>query len=158
MALCDLCKGIPFNDLEPPPQGTAIIREQDGFFSFQFMDFRMDTNPTVGYRHQPDLKAWKISASTCALCSFLLEDVTKSPEAPEEARHDPDSKLHGMGRLAPDGQIRLTRRPDGGDGFLVWSGPPGRWAFLVSGVGFCVDDGRIAANYVTSPPTGLRAR
>ena len=139
MALCDLCKVVPFEDLPSLPPSYETMNKL-GLLVFRVTQESLEEFP--GYPHQTSFDALKASASTCLLCSWLSELVHKLTAKYEEAREDRLFDYYDRYGPPAGHGLLLTKRTDGGDGFLAFTETQVKRRFyLVAGFGFCVDDG-----------------
>ncbi|KAE8332711.1 heterokaryon incompatibility protein-domain-containing protein [Aspergillus sergii] len=106
MTLCELCRSIPLEDLPAFPK-------LDGFVTFKgrhaVMGLASDGD-ILGFHHYSNLDGLRrASAVECELCHIL---VTQMNEAIVDIGKE-------MMLSHPRFGLRLTRRPNGGDGFVV---------------------------------------
>ena len=146
MALCGLCKSIPFKNLPalPPSWGANAGEEDLQYFIHIYKDEPYDHGPSLGFPHQKSLEALKASASACVLCSLLCDSIYKLIAVYGEHRKDPVFSYYDRGGLPSTYHLWLNKRIDGGDGFLAFTASQNdRQIYLVAGVGLCVDEGKI---------------
>lgn len=145
MTLCSICQSIPFQSLPEPPLALHDLLLDDiniQEFSPQETYFRSRDEP-LGFPHQPSIEALAISAASCSLCTLINESVSIFIDAYQKARKDPLFVYRDrLGGVPVDLPLWLTRRLDGGDGFLTFTHAQlGNSILLVGAVGFCVEDG-----------------
>ena len=148
MALCDLCKSIPFKNLPPlPPSWSPTAGEEDlQLFLYIGNDESYDRGPSLGFPHQISLEALEAAVSACVLCSLLYDSIYKLIAAYGEHRKDPVFNYYDKAGLPSDYHLWLNKRNDGGDGFLAFTASQrDRQIYLVAGVGLCVTEGKIYA-------------
>ena len=147
MSLCSLCRSIPFENLPHLPLrwrgGVSSI--QDHFSMPVFcLDRKLSSgsNEPLGFPHHNSLEVLAASASDCELCGLIYHS-TSFVASYREAEKDPVFSHYQSGSGLPcELQLWLTRRLNGGDGFLTFvRARSGNLIFLVCAVGFCVEDG-----------------
>jgi hypothetical protein len=115
------------------------------FFSIdkRFPDDQIFAKETFGFPHLQSFKALAISAASCDLCSLMSESVTDLVTTQESTETHPKLKFKLSENVRGDFQLWLTRRVDGGDGFLVFARVGNKnMTFLVAAIGLCVNDGK----------------
>jgi hypothetical protein len=141
MALCYLCKSIPFHDLPALPphynlpwNNTGVLLREDG-------KYNTHEEALEGWSycyHQPSLESLKQSAEVCGLCDLILQSTSEVIGLLEKG---PSSKYGGRVRSVPDYRLRLTKPLYGNIGFFVWTATNTADIILLAGVGLSVDDG-----------------
>lgn len=143
---CDICRGIPYDDLpELPLEFCVSTKPFDGILSFTIdkLTHHQAGDLDFGYHHHQGLEALQSSATTCDLCALLLGEVLEVRDAFERARKDALFVYYKRDRASPNYSLRLTKRNDAGQGFMMWSltSEPGvTTVYLVAAIGLCVDD------------------
>jgi hypothetical protein len=101
----------------------------------------------LGFPWHPDLDALALSASSCAFCGIIQDGVKAWLGDFELAQKNPIyAEFHGNSDKMPSGQpLWVTKRYGGAPGILVFVRQPLRESriYLLTGVGFCVDVGKL---------------
>lgn len=163
MALCSLCRAIPFNQLpEPHPLDGGWCRVFD-VFELPLLVCGGHThgpeNP-IGYPWHLGLDALAVSADTCVLCAVIHQGAQRwlshfengrQTQFYEEFQDTYDYSVPAKERLW------LTKRFEKGPGFVVLAGDPGngRQVHLLTGVTFSVDASNPAAQTLQLRPSDL---
>ncbi|KAF2111648.1 heterokaryon incompatibility protein-domain-containing protein [Lophiotrema nucula] len=160
MGLCSLCQTVDFFSLPSfPTRYEAYMKPWDGtdelvvFVNPRKAQARKagedltagDFSQALGLSHHQSIQELKSAAEEdCPICSIILRSVDRCLAAFAEAEKDEQyiyyRDLRGSDR--PDFRLWLCKRRDGCDGFMVLSKAAGgkEKAYLLAGVGFCVED------------------
>ncbi|KAJ4304635.1 hypothetical protein N0V90_000161 [Kalmusia sp. IMI 367209] len=160
MALCELCRKIPWEDLPTVPPGLG--GNLTGHDHIQpLLRWPLDVR---GYEHHHGLDALRESASSCPLCALIrasaenvqaqLEDLKPKWEAGETRQYD-----------WPTWELFIVKRREGGDGAWVMSfvGDESKRAekrkerkveevWIIAALGLCTRDGDPSESVVLGRP------
>jgi hypothetical protein len=150
MSLCSLCRSIPFEALTCLPecyQRKPNTFKKNSPASLYFFVLKIPSPPLepLGFPHHNSLEILAASAETCGLCDFLHSSLNAFLTAFSKAENEPSFSHYTQRRLgiSSDFQLFLTRRSNGGDGFLVLLlAPPEERLYVLGAVGLCVEDSR----------------
>ncbi|KAF5575829.1 hypothetical protein FPCIR_12968 [Fusarium pseudocircinatum] len=140
MSLCDLCRGIPWENLPTAP--AESWPSTSGYPYLQ--DFHHWPEDSRGYLYHQSLDALRNAANNenCGICSLILTQVELCQAELEELKPQWEA-----GTIAEYGwplwKMWIVKREVGGDGFWVMSTTDDtfkRNVRLVAAVGLCVDD------------------
>ena len=150
MSLCSLCQSIPFEALGSLPECTAPSpnhadpEDPASVFSFRMVGHH-PPNEALGFSHHNSRDILAASAETCGLCDYLHSSLNAFFPAYWKAQDDPDFRRTTSERfsLSSEFQLFLTRRPNGGDGFLIVAcAEPKEFLYVLGAMNFCVEDSR----------------
>lgn len=140
MALCDLCKSIPFRQLPPIPKSYEAYTI--GWEYALIGNGQYDHKPSheTGFPFWSNLADLKISASQCDLCTLILSSVDKVDITWENATEDrlvhcsrrpnrPTFEMHLWGRTLGEGFVVISQTEEPND------------LQIVATVGFSVPEG-----------------
>lgn len=103
---------------------------------------------SLGLPHHSTLASLRNAAQSCEICALIEQSVDRVRKILEEANKDPDFVAYDENG-APTFEFSLSKRPEGEDGFLVWSrAEKGPNAFMLGAIGYCVVDGRLLSFFL----------
>ncbi|KAF5659690.1 hypothetical protein FDENT_13876 [Fusarium denticulatum] len=152
MALCDLCKEIPWDNLPTAPPDSWPSTSGHPYLQ----DFHHWPEDNRGYLHHQSLDALRNAADNedCGICSLILTQVELCQAELEELK--PQWEAGTMAEYGwPLWEMWIVKREVGGDGFWVMSTTDDtfkRNVRLVAAVGLCVDDGDPLAPIIGGRP------
>ncbi|ERF75018.1 hypothetical protein EPUS_09159 [Endocarpon pusillum Z07020] len=156
MNLCALCRSIPFERLPQLPSDWECIinrRELPSFVFNSSLSSALDV--PIGFRYHSSLEDLAASAGGCRLCDLLNDSVSGFSASYRKAENDPLFAYYEDAHLGlpSNFQFWLTKRINGGDGFLVLVRARREGIiYLVGAVGFCVkEDSALASLYKGRP-------
>ncbi|KAL3421849.1 HET domain-containing protein [Phlyctema vagabunda] len=167
MAICSFCQSVPFQNLPELPTPWRDGLGLSGIDNLeQFHQIIRDTSQSkgsqpLGFLHQPSLEALAVSSASCELCALIYESARLFIAAFDIAKDDPEfSYFYRKNSDIPVNlPLWLTRRLDGGDGFLVFTySQSGNNIFLIGAVGLCVDDDSTLASFFEGRPVEIFSR
>jgi hypothetical protein len=148
MSLCSLCQTIPFEGLGSLPECTwgepnqADPEDPASVFSFRMAGHHPPNEP-LGFLHHNSREILAASAETCGLCDYLHSSLNAFFTGYWKALNDPDFRRTTNERfsLSSEFQLFLTRRSNGGDGFLIMvRAEPKEFIYMLGAVSLCVED------------------
>ncbi|KAF4442098.1 hypothetical protein FACUT_2322 [Fusarium acutatum] len=152
MALCDLCKEIPWENLPTaPPESWP---SSSGLPYLQ--DFHHWPEDSRGYLHHQSLDALRNAAynERCGICSLILTQVELCQAELKELK--PQWEAGTITKYGwPLWEMWIVKREVGGDGFWVMSTTDDTYkrnVRLVAAIGLCVDDGDPLAPIIRGRP------
>ncbi|KAK4097629.1 HET-domain-containing protein [Parathielavia hyrcaniae] len=153
MAICSLCRSIPLPRLPELFWSSRELAPLDDIQRFYLDTTRSPADEVPGFPHHPNFDALSASAAGCNLCGLISESVCRFVDAYQKA-HPARAPYLRDGDDPKDGlPLWLTRRLDGGEGFLVFVHSQSEaCAYLVSGIGFCVEDDSPAGSIFCGRP------
>ncbi|KAI8632545.1 HET-domain-containing protein [Xylariaceae sp. FL1651] len=163
MALCSLCRDIPFASLaEPPPYpGGYFVADNEeipviGWFEDE--EKTMQEDP-LGFPWHQSLDALAVSADSCTLCAAIQNGVKIWLNHFKDAEKNPVFvEFHKDYDKVPTGQrLWITKRYGKAPGLLVFARHLLRrhMIFLITGVSFSVDAGSSSARALRLRPMDL---
>lgn len=142
MALCNLCREIPWENLPTvPPESWP---SSSGYPYLQ--DFHHWPVDNRGYLHHQSLGALRNAANNedCGICFLILNQIQSCEAELEELK--PQWEAGTITQYGwPLWEMWIVKREVGGDGFWVMSTTDSgkRTVRLVAAIGLCVEDGKI---------------
>ncbi|KAH8585717.1 heterokaryon incompatibility protein-domain-containing protein [Bisporella sp. PMI_857] len=147
MALCSLCRGVPFDRIPPLPRflkETGWLRLGPGLCFLEPQTYGFTRPDEFGWRYHPDLDSLKNSAPTCVLCSLVHREVQGFIHNVHHGERVGSNALHYKSDKPKRYSFQITGRADE-EGFVIWTddGPNDRiWYVAVFGYG--VDEDPLA--------------
>ena len=147
MPLCELCGKINFANLPSFPEWLPSYHIPSGVEKelVPFVNFGCEMPPegvdALGIPHHQSLEDLLAAARTCELCNLISKGLNRVMEA--RKRHMAIEKRRYFDKCGdPTGKLWICARREEQQGFVVMS--PAESLpdiFMVSGIGFCVEDG-----------------
>jgi hypothetical protein len=140
-ALPETWKGNSFD-------GSSDSTEPDRIYSYRVPEEGYASADLFGVAHHNTLDELAECARHCSLCELILKRRDVLLSTFQELEEDDLSRYYRLQRqrhkLPERWNLRLARRPDGGDGFvvLVPGGGDQRILYLFAAFGFCSEPGK----------------
>ncbi|KAI1086968.1 HET-domain-containing protein [Rostrohypoxylon terebratum] len=162
MALCSLCRAIPFNQLPEPhslDDGWCRVFDESELPLMMCRGHEHGPENPIGYSWHLGLGALAASADTCTLCSIIHQGVQRWLSHFEQGRQTQfyeefqDTYSYSV---PTEERLWLTKRFGGGPGFVVLARESrGGEIHLLTGVAFSVDASNPAAQTIQLRPSDL---